>query len=284
MGGARLLTRKYIVMNVQSWAQTKYSAILVGVTATGICFGPGISSLLLFYNGTTSIGQIPLEQYNLFAWVFIFVWIIMLVISSIFFVGKNPEDEIETQLQIQNKTKIIRFFKDVKQEQYKHMFDLNEKDIDEFQKSAITSGIIPPASNTYQNQVNDNLGTKIGLSKFVDFETKEALENNRINIESDDIENNPTSQGKNNVREAVNNNIQIEGEVKTNLPVNYYQSENFLVYQNRALQDTENLTASVKVIHPFRWTLFATFALFVTKVLLSDRRRDIHNWIPPTLP
>ena len=263
MGGARLLTRKYIVMNVQGWAQSKYSAIFVGVTATGICLGPGISSLLLFYNGGNSIGDIPLEQYNLFSWVFIYLWIITLIFSAIFFVGKNPIEEIETKLKIQNKTKIIRFFKDIKHENYKYLFDLNENNLKEFPSSSMQNGTVPVNNNL--NLQNPKTG--IETSKFTDFTNKESLQNERIIITEDLMENKQTSNHQKNNKEQVYNNAKNQGELNVNFPKNYSQLENNEIYGNNALIYTENLTSSVKVVHPFKWTLFAVFSLFVVKVI-----------------
>ena len=49
-GGSRLMTRKFIAINVPSVYQSKYSTYLVGFSALGITFGPGFSSLLEFIN------------------------------------------------------------------------------------------------------------------------------------------------------------------------------------------------------------------------------------------
>jgi len=92
MGGARLMTRKYVAINVQVWALTKYSAILTGITAVGMCFGPGISALIEFAK-PSMIGDAKLEIYNIFAFMFMFIWGVMIFIFLFLFKGYDDTKE-----------------------------------------------------------------------------------------------------------------------------------------------------------------------------------------------
>lgn len=92
IGGARLMTRKYVAINVQVWALTKYSAILTGITAFGMCFGPGISALIEFAK-PTMIGDAKLEIYNIFAFMFVFIWGVMIFIFLFLFKGYDDTKE-----------------------------------------------------------------------------------------------------------------------------------------------------------------------------------------------
>lgn len=80
------MTRKFLAINIEVWAQSTYSAILVGVSALGITLGPGISSILEFIPQGTVAGTL-LRSFNVFAIVFFFLWIIVFVLFIIFFVG-----------------------------------------------------------------------------------------------------------------------------------------------------------------------------------------------------
>lgn len=56
VGGSRLVTRKFLAINVEIWAQSKYSAIFVAMSALGMTFGPGLSSFLEYIPEGTFIG------------------------------------------------------------------------------------------------------------------------------------------------------------------------------------------------------------------------------------
>lgn len=88
MGGARIMTRKFIAINVDVGSQSKYSSILVSISAFGICFGPGLSAVLQFANDT-DMGATDLFDANILAFVFIFVFAILFILFIIFFKGYN---------------------------------------------------------------------------------------------------------------------------------------------------------------------------------------------------
>lgn len=88
IGGARLLTRKYIAINVQEWALTKYSALLTGMTAAGMCLGPGLSALVE-YAEPVNIGDTKLAPHNMLSFLFIFIWGVVTVIFIFFFKGRD---------------------------------------------------------------------------------------------------------------------------------------------------------------------------------------------------
>ena len=95
LGGARLMTRKYIAINVQVWALTKYSAVLTGITAVGMCFGPGISALIELAK-PSMLGDAKLEIYNIFAFMYIFIWSAMIFLFLFCFKGYDKtKDEMK---------------------------------------------------------------------------------------------------------------------------------------------------------------------------------------------
>lgn len=92
MGGSRLITRKFMAINVELWAQSTYSTILSSITAFGICFGPGLAAILLFAD-STSLGVTDIFPANIMAFVFIFVFAILLVLFVALFKGYNKQSD-----------------------------------------------------------------------------------------------------------------------------------------------------------------------------------------------
>lgn len=89
-GGSRLMTRKFIAINVPSIYQSKYSTYLVGFSALGITLGPGISSVFEFISNTSfSLGNfnVPITTYNILSLVFFLVWFFLFFFFMIFFKG-----------------------------------------------------------------------------------------------------------------------------------------------------------------------------------------------------
>lgn len=89
IGGARLMTRKFIVQCVKPWALTKYTAILVFMSQAGICLGPGINSFLMYAKPSTFVG-VPVQQWNIYSLMCIFIYAALFVVFVIFFQGE-PE-------------------------------------------------------------------------------------------------------------------------------------------------------------------------------------------------
>lgn len=96
MGGSRLVTRKFIAINVEIWAQNKYSMLLVAITAFAICFGPGLQAVLMFANDAT-LGPTHLFDANIMAFMFIFVFAILLIVFFFFFKGQSSESNQNLQ-------------------------------------------------------------------------------------------------------------------------------------------------------------------------------------------
>lgn len=86
MGGARLMTRKFIAINVEIWAQSNQSTILVTVTDLGICLGPGLATLLQFIKHA-KVADTQLFPGNVLAFALIFIVAGTLVVFIAFFKG-----------------------------------------------------------------------------------------------------------------------------------------------------------------------------------------------------
>lgn len=89
-GGSRLMTRKFIAINVPSIYQSKYSTYLVGFSALGITLGPGISSIFEFISDTSfTIDGSPvyITTFNILSLVFFLVWLFLFFFFLIFFKG-----------------------------------------------------------------------------------------------------------------------------------------------------------------------------------------------------
>lgn len=95
------MTRKYMAINVEVWAQSKYSAIFVAVSSLGMTLGPGLSSVLEFIPNTTVIG-ITIVTHNIFSLFLFFIWIVIAIIFFILFIGhdvKKGSDEKLKQIE-----------------------------------------------------------------------------------------------------------------------------------------------------------------------------------------
>lgn len=96
VGGARLLTRKFVAVNVEPWALTKYSAILVGTTAASMCIGPGVASLLTF-EPFDFLGIFPVTFYNALSFILMFVWAAILLLFYFFYEGYDKDKEAQKE-------------------------------------------------------------------------------------------------------------------------------------------------------------------------------------------
>ena len=107
MGGARLMTRKFVANNVKLWAQSTYSTILVTISLISICFGAGISAILEFIN-ETELGPTTIFEANVMAFMYIFVYIILFILFIFFFKGYDKRKDSKNSLKRFNDT-IIEF-------------------------------------------------------------------------------------------------------------------------------------------------------------------------------
>ena len=107
MGGSRLMTRKFIAINVEMWAQSTYSTLLVSISAFGICFGPGISAVLQFAN-EADLGATDLFDANIMAFMFIFVFAILIILFFFFFKGYDKTSD-ENMRRIEFTDSILEF-------------------------------------------------------------------------------------------------------------------------------------------------------------------------------
>lgn len=91
-GGSRLMTRKFLAINVEVWAQSKYSAIFVAVSSLGMTLGPGLSSFLEFIP-EGHIGATDLVKHNILSFFFIIIWGVAIILFFIFFKGHNKKSD-----------------------------------------------------------------------------------------------------------------------------------------------------------------------------------------------
>lgn len=92
VGGAKLLTRKFVAINVEPLALTKYSAILVGINAIAICVGPGLASMLRFER-FKFLGLFPVTLFNAFSFIYVFLCFSFFLLFYFFYVGYDEEKE-----------------------------------------------------------------------------------------------------------------------------------------------------------------------------------------------
>lgn len=100
IGGARLMTRKYVAMAIKPWAATKYSSILVAVSFAAICIGPGIQAIIFFapwdknpHPSCITMSGTEMCHHNMFAFIWIFLWIALGIVIMIFFTGYDKKKE-----------------------------------------------------------------------------------------------------------------------------------------------------------------------------------------------
>lgn len=90
IGGSRLMTRKYLAINVAIWAQSRYSTIFVAISALAMCFGPGIAAVLI-WAGDVDMGPTDAYEGNIMAFMFIFVYSGLLIIFIFVFDGYDKK-------------------------------------------------------------------------------------------------------------------------------------------------------------------------------------------------
>lgn len=112
MGGSRLMTRKYIAINVPFNFQSKYSTYLVGFSSLGITLGPGISSMLEFVKPTTVAGT-SLTTFNILALFFFFIWVFVFILFLFLFKGHDKSIEKQIHIMKKNEEELSQRFKDL---------------------------------------------------------------------------------------------------------------------------------------------------------------------------
>ena len=95
-GGARLMTRKFIAINIEVWAQSHYAAIFVLMSALGQTFGPGIAAMI-FFVGDFKVGVVRVTNFNFLAFVFFVIWILFFIIFMLYFKGYDLKTEINIE-------------------------------------------------------------------------------------------------------------------------------------------------------------------------------------------
>lgn len=97
-GGARMVTRKYFAIFVNVRMQSKFSVVLIAITALGLCIGPGLSALLEFgvpsqESVTNGTAKSIVRSWNILAFVLIFVWTVVLIVFVFFFKGTDLDQK-----------------------------------------------------------------------------------------------------------------------------------------------------------------------------------------------
>ena len=91
-GGARLMTRKFIAINIEVWAQSQYSAVFVLMSSLGETLGPGLSSVMS-YVPDYELGVTSLRSFNIIAFVFMVIWGVGFLFFLMLFKGSDENSE-----------------------------------------------------------------------------------------------------------------------------------------------------------------------------------------------
>jgi MFS family permease len=167
-GGSRLMTRKFIAINVPSIYQSKYSTYLVGFSALGITLGPGISSILEFVKPVSfTVGKLTfqIQTYNILSLVFFLVWLFLFFFFMIFFKGYDVIVEKNLEKMYENEEKLHRKFVNLN-EYYKHKgsrsMQQNLKLIKMNRQNFLASGLlVNPTFNVQEKNLVNSDGYKI---------------------------------------------------------------------------------------------------------------------------
>lgn len=146
-GGSRLMTRKFIAINVPSIYQSKYSTYLVGFSALGITLGPGISSVFEFIPNTSfKLGtfNVMVTTYNILSLVFFLVWLAFFFFFIVFFKGydvvveKNLEEMYENEQMLRKKfINLDTYYKGMKSKSMVQNLNMVEKNKHNFLESGL---------------------------------------------------------------------------------------------------------------------------------------------------
>lgn len=163
-GGSRLMTRKFIAINIPSQFQSSYSNWLVGISALGITLGPGISSCLEYINNTSfyiDTFKISITKFNIFSLGFFGIWFLLFFVFLFCFKGydssvDNSEEKLkEQERRLQdNFLSLNNYYKGLEDKTMYTNLEMVEKKKENF----ITSGLIvnPVSTVSKQNEENPN--------------------------------------------------------------------------------------------------------------------------------
>jgi hypothetical protein len=84
VGGARMLARKYVALNIAEHAKSKYSSFFVLFSAVGMTGGPGLALVLGVSPEVTVFGK-RIHEYCYVSWIMVFVWAVFGVLFYQFF-------------------------------------------------------------------------------------------------------------------------------------------------------------------------------------------------------
>jgi MFS family permease len=175
-GGSRLMTRKFIAINVPSMYQSTYSTYLVGFSALGITLGPGISSICEFVNPTKIVGTY-LETYNILSLVFFFIWLFLVFFFAFFFKGydviveKEYEQIEKGEEMLQNKFLSLKgYYKNLNsKDMYKNLNLIGQK-----QNNFYVSGLA--TSHLNQSQSGIQIDERFEAVKPKGYDSRERKE------------------------------------------------------------------------------------------------------------
>lgn len=257
VGGARLLTRKYVSLYVQPWALSKYSAIFVATSTAGVCMGPGLQAVLFYYSGEQFIGEIALTQFNILAFLFIFIWSLFAIITAIFFKGFDKEKALQTEMKKQNKEKIVHFF----EKDYKFSLSRKSSRMD-YQSEGIESvdqNIVEPNIEQKKEVFEINLDIKNLETQEVDFIDNVQKPNFENMAEEARLMYQKENKDGYMIRDRVDsiNSNQVIHQNINSIRENKHKN-------NKTLS---NPIAEFRVIHPDRWAILAFITLLFVKVI-----------------
>lgn len=268
IGGARLMTRKYVALTVKPFAATKYSSILVAVSSFAICAGPGLQAVMLYLpNPPVMIGTSIMDFYNILAFVYIWVWMAMFVLFLFAFTGydKKRFDEkamnkhkilhvfhvlhrfefksVLNEIMDRNKVKIPQI-KKVKNVKIDQKLSENEVKNNEVQELQTIEDLNSPKTEFIEESLQNPFHSKSELENIINFEKEQIVKNININQYSPEVDIIPT--------------INIGDDIIEDHPIDkkQIQPNNF----------TWRSKIKYLVYHPNAYTFFATFCLFLTKV------------------
>lgn len=239
MGGARLMTRKYIANTVESFALSKYSAIFVGLTAAGMCLGPGFIALLLFYKGGKSLGDIPIEDFNILAVCFVIIWALKLLVSAVFFKGYNKQAILEAEKLEHQELNMIDFFTDVCDEETHVIFGVRP------------GRKAPGVENMWKEQVKESINTVLLKHK----RNPEMTQKLQFSAQRTDSK----------------NGLEIDFAGRSPLVIPKESGQDALLGEDGLVgpeykPGATDVTHSIAVRTELRYALFATLILFLVKV------------------
>ena len=169
-GGSRLMTRKFIAINIPSQYQSGYSNLLVGLSALAITLGPGLSSCLEYIDNTTlEIDGLDfvfeIKKYNILALGFFGLWFLLFFVFLCCFKGydvsveKNLEKMQENERMLQKRfLSLNQYYKGLEDQSIYENLELVNKNQENFLVSGL---VVNPVSNVSQQNYANPEGYKI---------------------------------------------------------------------------------------------------------------------------